>query len=357
MLRFPVRPLPACSVLFAGCLSLSLFAVPSRAQDAPMKVTLIGFYNLENLFDTIDGPGNDEEFLPDGPKQYTGAVYRDKLTKLATVIAGIGTDLTPDGLAVMGCAEVENASVMRDLAAHPLLAPRLYRILHYDSPDERGIDVGLFYNPRYFEPGFSEPLRVDNRNPDGTPRPTRDVLYVYGMLNGEAVHLLVGHWPSRRGGEEASAPYREQAASVCRHKIDSVTAIDPAARIVVMGDLNDDPVNASGCEVLGCVADRAALMAGALYNPWVAMYKDGQGTLAYNDTWNLFDQILLSPAWLDDTAGHYAFFEARIYKQPWMIQRSGRFRGYPRRTYRYNKYIGGYSDHFPTYVVLLKRAD
>jgi len=357
MLRFPVRCMPACRALLTGCLSLLFCTGSAQAQEVPLKVTLLGFYNLENLFDTIDGPNNDEEFLPGGPRHYTGAVYRDKLEKLATVIAGIGTDLAPDGLAVMGCAEVENAAVMRDLAAHPLLAPRRYRYIHYDSPDERGIDVGLFYNPRYFKPVNSEPLRVDNRNPDGTPRPTRDVLYVYGMLNGEAVHLLVGHWPSRRGGEEASAPYRAQAAAVCRHKIDSVTAINPAARIVVMGDLNDDPVNASVCEVLGCVSDRAALRSGGMYNPWVVMYKDGQGTLAYNDAWNLFDQILLSPAWLDDTPGHYAFHEARIYKQPWMIQRSGRFRGYPKRTYSHNKYIGGYSDHFPTYIVLVKQAD
>jgi hypothetical protein len=317
-------------------------------------ITLVGFYNLENLFDTIDGPNRDEEFLPDGPKHYTGDVYRDKLDHLSRVISEIGTDRSPDGLAVMGCAEVENETVLRDLVANPRLADRHYRYVHYDSPDERGIDVGLLYNPKYFKPIASKPLYVDNRNPDGTPRHTRDVLYVYGILSGDTVHLLVAHWPSRRGGEQASAPYRAQAASVCRSVIDSVMAQDAHARIILMGDLNDDPVNRSVTEVIGCVSNLENVTDSCMYNPWVEDYRRGHGTLAYRDAWNLFDQIILSGAWLDFGDDGFFFHDAVIFQKPWMLQHKGKYRGYPMRTYNWNQYMGGYSDHFPTYVVLLK---
>jgi hypothetical protein len=321
-------------------------------QERKYKVAVVGFYNLENLFDTLDGPNDDEEFLPGGPRHYTGAVYMDKLDHLSQVIAGVGAELNADGLAVMGCAEVENASVLRDLVAQPRLAPRGYRYVHYDSPDERGIDVGLLYNPAYFAPRYSEPLYVDNRNPDGTPRRTRDVLYVAGDLLGEPVHFLVAHWPSRRGGQQASAAYRAQAAQVCRHKMDSILGTDPGARIILMGDLNDDPVDASVTEVIGATPDTAAVHGRAMYNPWVAFYRQGRGTLAYRDAWNLFDQILLSPAWLRG-GDALQFRQAFIYRKEWMVQQQGRYRGYPLRTYNFNRYQGGYSDHFPTYVLLL----
>ncbi len=321
------------------------------------RIALVGFYNLENLFDTLDGPNNDEEFLPRGAKQYTGAVYWDKLDKLVRVISGIGKNRSPDGLALMGCAEVENETVLRDLVAHPGLADRNYGYVHFDSPDERGIDVALLYNPRYFYLFTGRPLLVDNRYPDGSPRHTRDILYVHGKLSGEEVHVLVAHWPSRRGGEQATSPYREQAAAVCRTVIDSVLAADPGARIILMGDLNDDPVNKSVVEVLESKSEPEEVDGSSMYNPWMEYYRSGKGTLAYRDAWNLFDQILLSGAWLDRTGDGFFFHKAVIYHKSWMRQHRGRYRGYPLRTYNWNKYMGGYSDHFPTYVVLLKARD
>ena len=187
-------------------LLLSIFTllnVVVNAQKTTYKVSLIGFYNLENFYDTINDPKvNDEEFLPEGSKRYTGEVYTDKVNHLSEVLSQIGTDKSPDGLAMFGCAEIENEAVLQDLAHQPSLIRRNYQIVHYDSPDERGVDVALMYNPKYFTPKFSEPLNVLLYNTDSTIRKTRDVLYVYGMFDGEPLHVFVNHWPSRRGGEE-----------------------------------------------------------------------------------------------------------------------------------------------------------
>lgn len=339
-------------LLFIICLSAKSFS-----QQKKYNISLIGFYNLENLFDTIDGPNNDAEFLPGGANHYTGEVYKDKLGKLSDVLSLIGTDQTPDGLALVGVAEVENKSVLEDLVKQPKLETRHYKIVHYDSPDERGIDVGLLYNSKYFEPKYSESLFVELYNDDNTPRYTRDILYVYGLFSGEPVHIMVGHWPSRRGGEESSAPGRAKAAGVCRNKVDSIIKINPDAKIIVMGDLNDDPVSPSVAVVLKAKSELKDIKRGNLYNPWGRYYKEGIGTLAYNDAWNLFDQIIISQGWLDKKQTGYFYNDSKIFRKPWMEQQSGRYKGYPKRTYDFSKYIGGYSDHFPTYIVLLKESD
>ena len=326
-----------------------------NAQKASYKVGLIGFYNLENLFDTINDPAiNDEEFLPDGSYHYTGKVYLDKLDNLADVISKIGTDISPDGLSMIGHAEIENKSVLIDLFNHPLLKSRNYKFVHYDSPDKRGIDVSLTYNPKYFTPISSQSLTV-HLGTDTTEHKTRDVLFVYGKYDKEDMFVFVNHWPSRRGGEEASAPGRSAAAKVCKDKIDSITSINPDAKIIVMGDLNDDPVSPSVAVVLGSKGDKKKVLKGGLFNPWVEPYKQGIGTLAYNDSWNLFDQVIVSSGFLDKNQSGYFFQEAHIFSKPWMVQTSGRYKGYPKRTYDFNNYMGGYSDHFPTYIVLYKK--
>ena len=328
----------------------------SYAQVSGNKSLCIGFYNLENFYDTINDPKtNDEEFLPDGTFHYTGKIYRSKVRHLAKVILQIATEFSPDGLALMGCAEVENETVLLDLIHDSLLVSRNYSIVHYDSPDIRGVDVGLIYNPQYFKPLFSEPLFVHLPDENGSPHYTRDVIYVNGILFGDTVNIFVNHWPSRRGGEESSAPNRAIAAGVCRHKIDSLFRINKNSRIIVMGDLNDDPVNESVTKVLNATGELKKVSGGKLFNPWLDDYKNGIGTLAYNDSWNLFDQIILSAAFLNKQQTGYYFSEAKIFSKPWMIQQSGRYKGYPKRTYNFNKYMGGYSDHFPTYIVLIKK--
>jgi predicted extracellular nuclease len=333
-----------------------VLANPATAQKATYKVGLIGFYNLENLFDTINDPNvNDEEFLPGGTKNYTGKIYLDKLNHLASVLSKIGTDLSPDGLSIIGNAEVENEGVLKDLVNEPLLKSRNYQIVHFDSPDERGIDVAMLYNPKYFTLIKKESLNVHLMNSDSTERKTRDVLFVYGKYDGEDIFVFVNHWPSRRGGEEVSAPGRARAAGVCKAKIDSITAKNPDAKIVVMGDLNDDPVSPSVAVVLGAKGEKNMVGKGGLYNPWVTPYKQGIGTLAYNDSWNLFDQIMVSEAFLNKSNPGYFFNKAEIFSRPWMLQTSGRYKGYPKRTFDFDNYIAGYSDHFPTYIVLLKK--
>ncbi|HRH65950.1 MAG TPA: hypothetical protein PLU53_06615 [Bacteroidia bacterium] len=335
----------------------TLLTVFANAQKSTYKVSLIGFYNLENFYDTINDPKvSDEEFLPEGSKHYTGEVYLDKINHLSEVLSQVGTDKTPDGLALIGCAEIENEAVLKDLCRQPSLIRRNYQVVHYDSPDERGVDVALLYNPKYFTPKFSEPLNVLLYNLDSTIRKTRDVLYVYGMFAGEPLHVFVNHWPSRRGGEEVSAPGRASAARVCKHKIDSITALNPDAKIVVMGDLNDDPVSPSVAVVLGAKGEKEKVQRGGLFNPWVSMYKQGIGTLAYNDSWNLFDQIMISFGFINQNQDGFFFQDAKIFNKPWMVQTDGRYKGYPKRTYDFDKYAGGYSDHFPTYLIMLQKV-
>lgn len=324
-------------------------------QQKEYKVCLIGFYNLENLYDTIDQADvADEEFLPTGAKLYGSTIYHDKLHHLASVLSIEGKKDSPDGLAMIGVAEIENRGVLQDLVAQPEIASRHYHILQYDSPDERGIDVALLYNPKYFKPIFSEKLPVLLFNDDGSRRKTRDVLWVYGMLDGEPIHVFVNHWPSRRGGEEASAPGRATAAGVSKAKIDSIVAKDPNAKVIVMGDLNDDPVSPSVAKVLKAVGDETKVKSGGLFNPWVKMYRNGIGTLAYNDSWNLFDQVMISSGWLTKEQNGFFYVKPVVFNEPFMTQNSGQYKGYPLRTYIGNDYAGGYSDHFPVYIKFLK---
>jgi Endonuclease/Exonuclease/phosphatase family len=330
--------------------------VAQDTETQQYKVACVGFYNLENLFDTEDDTTiNDEEWLPTSSKLYTPEVYQDKLRNLSHILSLLGKDDTPDGIAVLGVAEVENRRVLEDLCAMPKIKDRNYKVVHYDSPDQRGIDVGLLYNPTYFKVLESGTLNVPLKNADGTPYATRDVLWVYGLFNGEPMYFFVNHWPSRRGGEEASAPGRALAAGVAKAKMDSIISIHPEAKIMLMGDLNDDPLSPSVLNVINAKGDIDKLNPGELYNPWTNYYKKGIGTLAYNDAWNLFDQIVLTQPYLKKEQKGFFFQKAVIFNRPFMVQKSGRYRGYPLRTFDFDVYMKGYSDHFPVYVVLLKK--
>lgn len=332
-----------------------LYAGTAAAQRQEYKSAILAFYNLENLYDTLDNPMvDDNEFTPQGPRNYNAAIYRDKLDKLATVISQMGTDINPDGPALLGVAEVENDTVLRDLARHPLLAKRNYQIVHYDSRDARGVDVGLFYNPKYFTVEASDKLFVQLPGGSKDAYFTRDILWVKGKLDGETVHLYVNHWPSRSGGEKRSEPAREAAAQVCRHHMDSIRAADKKAKLVVMGDLNDDPVNHSVSGIIGAKGKPDDLRPGDMFNPWMQLYKDGIGTLAYQDAWGLFDQILISYPWMNRQQEGFFYYKQQIFKPEYMVENMGRYKGYPMRTWDGNRYRGGYSDHFPTYLVVLK---
>ena len=348
-MNYFLRPVFAAGFLFLMSCS------PLWAQEKQYQVVAAGFYNLENLYDTINDPDkDDEEFLPQGVKNYNGSIYKDKLNHLAEVISQLGVEKTPDGPAFLGVSEVENRQVLEDLVNHPLLAKRGYRICHHNSPDVRGVDVALLYNPKYFVPKRTHSLNVPLVSESGHPIHTRDVLWVEGFLMGEKIHVFVNHWPSRRGGEEASAPRRQKAASVCRTTIDSILVAEPGAKAVVMGDLKDDPMSASIKKVLNAVGDVEKVTPEKMFNPFEPFYKKGIGTLAWQDSWNLFDQLIFTPAWVTTPHQGWFFYKAEVFNRPFLTQKTGNFKGYPHRTYVGNEYQGGYSDHFPVIVYLYR---
>lgn len=314
----------------------------------------VGFYNLENLFDTIDQENRDEEFLPGGAKKWNTEKYKIKLSNMAKVISEIGAEYSPDGVAVLGVAEVENDIALNDLVNTPPLKQRGYKFIIYPSPDERGVDVGLIYNPRYFQPEFSYSytLKID----DDTAFKTRDQLLVKGKLLGEETYFMVAHWPSRRGGQERSEPKRMAAAALGRKIIDSILTVDPGAKIIYMGDLNDDPVDNSLKKVMKGDCPVENLDPDEMYNPMECFYKKGMGTLKYRDKWNLFDQMLLTRAWIKERKGLY-LYKVHIFNKPYLFNESGSFKGYPYRTFSGNNFIGGYSDHLPVYVILSKELE
>lgn len=328
------------------------------AQRENFKPSLIGFYNLENFYDTVNNPKvNDEEFLPGGERHYNTHIFLDKVGRLSTVIAQMGTDVNPDGVALLGVAEVENDTVLNILVKHPNIKSRNLKFVHYDSPDARGVDVALLYNPKYFKPLYSKPLFV--QLPGGSKESffTRDILYVKGLMDGDTVHVFVNHWPSRLGGEERSAPARAAAAQVAKSTIDSLMAVNPLAKIVLMGDLNDDPTSPSVAKVLGAKGKVNDIKEKGLFNPWVDFYKRGIGTLAYQDAWGLFDQVIISKGWLDKAQAGYHFYKATIYNKEFLVQQTGRYKGYGKRTWDGMTYNYGYSDHFPVYVTMLKKVN
>jgi hypothetical protein len=336
-------------------LMLALFFSTTQAQQKEYTISAIGFYNMENLFDTLDSKDTwDTEFTPKGPNLYTAAVYKDKLKNLSKVVSELGTDYTPDGLAILGVSEIENRSVLEDFVKQPTIKDRNYQIVHYDSPDFRGIDVALLYNPKYFEVIESRPLHVELIEPDGDTITTRDILYVSGKFAGEEMHIFVNHWSSRRGGEKASQYKREKAASVCREVIDQLREKNPKVKVIVMGDLNDDPVSPSVKVVLASNGKKERTNKREFFNPMEKPFKQGIGSNAWRDAWSLFDQVLVSHAFVDESADGFKFYKSVIYNKKYMIQKSGRYKGYPYRAYSGGSYMGGYSDHFPVFVYLIR---
>ncbi|WP_245676445.1 endonuclease/exonuclease/phosphatase family protein [Crocinitomix algicola] len=320
------------------------------------KVACVGFYNLENLFDTEDDPKiKDEEFMPNGRYAWTNEKYNNKLNNMADVIADLGTSSSPDGMAVLGVSEVENKKVLEDLVKQEKIAHRNYKIIHFDSPDRRGIDVGLLYQEKYFKPTNS--VSYELKFKDFPDYYTRDQLVVSGELDGDKITFIVVHWPSRSGGQAASEPRRVDAANLGRHIVDSLLLNDPNARIVLMGDLNDDPVDKSVKEALSAKGKISKLKEKDLFNPMFRKFKTGDCTLAYRDAWNLFDQLIISQGLLSRDETEFVYHRAYVYSKDYLKQKEGRYKGYPLRTHAGGEYLNGYSDHFPVYMVLKKLAN
>lgn len=388
--------------LFAIFFSVMAF---SQQQGKLRKVATVGFLNVENLWDTIrsadyidgtkdiknsafhrsipidsiklleaekydgvwsDGAligkkavryqGGSEEFTPKSAKNYNTKVYRAKLSNEAKVISEMGSQYTKTAPAVVGLIEVENRQVIEDLIKEPALKKYDYGIIHYNSYDYRGIDVALIYQKRRFTPTSSLKKELKIFGDSGKREYTRDILVVTGMLDNEKVAFFMNHWPSRRGGEAASLPKRNAAAALLKQQMDSVRAADPATKLFAMGDFNDDPVSSSLKNYLKAQSTPKDLSEDTPYlNLMYPLYKKGVASLAYQDAPNLFDQIIVSKNLISDqVTKEYSVYKAEIFAPPYLVNKEGNYKGYPFRSWNGDQFTGGYSDHFPAFVVLQK---
>ena len=331
----------------------------SQAQEKKkFKVHTIAFYNLENLFDTENDPDKFDEASPIMEmKVDVEKIYKQKVANMARVIADIGQEVSNNSPVIMGVSEVENRKVLEDLVNHPLLLNKDYGIVHYDSPDARGIDVALLYQKSVFKPTTTSSHELKIYDDESRKRVyTRDQLLVTGKFDGELMHFLVNHWPSRRGGEARSRPKRVAAAKLNKRIIDSLQSIDPYAKIFTMGDLNDDPTNASLKEVLKAEQKIKKVGLKGIYNPMENMFKKGLGSNAYRDAWSLFDQILFTQPLLERDFSSYRFYKAGIFNKHYLTNKKGRYKGYPLRSFADGGFTNGFSDHFPVYVYLIKEV-
>lgn len=330
-----------------------LLCTMSDAQNSGRKTQVAGiaFYNLENFFDTIPNnpEGRDQEFTPGGSRQWNGQKYWNKVEKISYAISQMATKTTPYGPAIIGVSEVENRTVLDDLVKAPLIKKWNLQVVHHDSPDARGIDVGLLYNPRYFTLE-----NVTNHRLTTVPFRTRDQMCVVGKLLGERIAVIVNHWPSRLGGQEQSSPNREAAAALCLEIADSLWKEDPGMGVIIMGDLNDDPQDKSCAKVINAKRDKDDAGEHGFYNPFWKKLDNGIGTLAYRSQWNLFDQIMLSGNLANGAENRWHFYRADVLNKEFLKDTEGARQGYPLRTYSGGSYLNGYSDHFPTEIFLMR---
>ncbi|WP_345004481.1 endonuclease/exonuclease/phosphatase family protein [Snuella lapsa] len=344
--------------LLIFCLILGL-NFSGHAQDVKLyRIHTIAFYNLENLFDTINDPKKLDEISPIMELKYNRrTIYQKKVQNMARVIANIGYEVSGNTPAIIGICEVENRTVIEDIVNDSLLISKDYGILHYNSPDARGIDVALLYQKQLFSPisTSKHELKIyDNTSKERIY--TRDQLLVSGQLEGELIHLIINHWPSRRGGELRSAYKRMTAARLTKHIIDSLQITDPYAKIFIMGDFNDDPISSSIKSVLKPKMNTKKLGLKGLYNPFEKMYKNGAGTTAFRDTWSLFDQIMITSPLLNKDFSLFQFYKAGIFNKPYLVTSQGSYKGYPLRSFSNKGFTNGYSDHFPVYVYIIKEV-
>jgi hypothetical protein len=324
--------------------------VSSHAQDLkyPQNGLTVAFYNVENLFDTINDPSKDDvAYLPTSQVPWTAERYLAKLDNIGRVIAAMDT---PDYPHILGLSEIENRSVLEDLAANHFIADAAYDIIHYEGPDRRGIEVALFYRPDVFNPIYSEPIHVKWEGM-GHSNP-RDILYVKGIVApADTLHLFVNHWSSRWGGQETSEHLRIGTATVLRAVIDSLLSANINSNIIVMGDFNDNPDDASLFSYLKAFSPDGEIKQGDLYNLTLIPYIEGKGTSFYNNNWDFFDQIILSSNLIDPVQNGWKSGEIEVIKKDWMLYsppRGGQPR--PNRTATGRTYFGGYSDHLPVMV-------
>jgi predicted extracellular nuclease len=329
---------------------------------------VIGFYNVENLFDVLHDEGkNDYEYLPEGANEWTEDKYAVKLKNIAQVLADIKAE-TGVWHTVLGLAEVENRHVLEDLLKEPAVVKANYKIVHYESPDRRGIDCALLYNPARmkvvdsaclpYDFNTSIPITTYNKQEQADFR-TRDVLMVHGIIDGEHFAFYVCHFPSRRG--DKGLDLRARAAEIVYQHTQLMAQKYPGIKCVVMGDMNDNPQDESLSGYLHGRRTVQEVKKGDFFNPFWVMLDNGIGSLYYRGNPNIFDDILVSETLVNARKGSLGIekldngYYGRVFEKPYMTQQSGQYKGTPFRTFSNGKFIAGYSDHYPTYIVLKKQ--
>jgi hypothetical protein len=317
------------------------------SSEEKMNQYTFAFYNIENLFDTKNDPSTlDDDFLPTSAKKWNDKRLQKKVLDLGRIIRQIGYKDTGHPPVILGVSEVENASVLNDLVGSLYLKNKGYDFIHFDSPDERGIDTALLYRKQYFTVTDSKAIALQLFDDDGVRDYTRDILHVSGLLEKEKIHILINHWPSRRAGTKKTSQKRILAAKKNKEIISEIQKNDEDAKIIVMGDFNDNPKNES---VKSLVGD-------TLYNPMDLLHTKVSGSLSYKGDWNLFDQIILSGNFMQQHGNSFRFKSAKIFDPDSLKDYHGTNKGIPYRTYVGKKYIGGFSDHFPVYAVFTSHS-
>lgn len=330
----------------AGISLATVFSLQAQTKQQPARL-VVASYNVENLYDTLDNPLTDDaEFLPGGPNQWNTTRYRQKLARIAEVIDKVG-----GGAQVVGLVEIENRAVLADLVAQPILKAKGYEIVHYDSPDERGVDVALLFQNTAFKLLNSRPVTV---NLPGDK--TRDILQATLVSGNDTITFFVNHWPSRREGQKESENKRMAAATALRTQVDSLLARNANARFMIMGDFNDEPQDSSIVHGLRARPASAQLQQGELYNCFHELAEKGEGTYQFKKQWDMIDQIIISPGLLNGRKLKFEAGSPGIFKPEWLQEQNERFKGAPWRTFAGKNYLGGYSDHFPIYVTLQNLA-
>ena len=328
-------------IIILGLLSINLLSQTDQAAT-------IAFYNVENLFDTINDPlTTDDVFTPEGKNKWTNTRYQKKINDIAKVISSINKNDLP---VLVGFAEIENRSVLKDLIKTDALKSKNYNIVHEESPDIRGIDVGLIYRPDEFKYLMHKTIPV----PLETKYKVRDILYTKGILNDtDTLHVFVNHWKSRSGGQAETEPQRIQCAQILRNTVDSILFINKDAKILIMGDLNDEPTNKSVYETLG--ANNSG-NSESLNNLMTSLSENGFGTHSYRGHWNILDHIIVSNNLISSNKGYIANNnKGQIFSADWITYTYKDGNKSPNRTYGGSNYYGGYSDHYPVYVILKKQ--
>jgi len=356
---------------FTSALACAVFLMAAIPASAQKSSYIIGFYNLENLFDIYDDPAkNDEEYLPDGRNKWTEAKYQKKVHNMAQVIRAMKDD-NKVYHAVLGISEIENRLVVEDLVSDPQIAEANYQIVHYDGPDRRGVDVALLYKPEYFTYLDSESIpftfagtqvKITLTPEDQDYFRTRDILMVRGTIDGEMFAIYVAHLPSRVGGK--GNDLRDRGAEIIYNHSRMMEQRFPGIKIVVMGDMNDNPDNDSQAVWLHGRETIEEMTPDDFFDPFLSMFRNGYGSLAYQGEWSIFDiiQVNYNLAVAPDGGFKIAplvkkkkkLFYGRIFQKPFMTQQSGQYKGTPFRTFSGGAFIGGYSDHYPTYILITR---